>query len=399
MSSPPSPNTPTTPDARVEQVVTSMARNLAGRMDRYFSCLMVAQWLAALGVALWVTPRTWVGAVSSPNPYIAIALVFGGIVSLVPAALAWLAPGERWTRHLIAAGQMLMSTLLIHLSGGRIETHFHIFGSLAFLACYLDWTVLLTASAVILLDHTVGNFLWPHAVFGPSNVESWRWLEHVGWVVFCDAFLIATCISRMRSLRTVAGKTVEQDGLLTRAYTDALTGLPNRLRFQKQVESAVATAKANGSRFSLMYIDLDRFKEVNDTFGHALGDKVLLEVAARLTVGQNEDTMFARIGGDEFVAVCTGQGAHGAIDDRARDILTSLLSPIHIDGHDIVIGASIGVSQYPEDGSDQDQLLSHADTAMYNVKRKRRRGYTFYDDAMNATTEQRAQGQARLRSA
>src|SRR5258706_13125007 len=109
---------------------------------------------------------------------------------IFPLALAWSQLGRAMTYHVIAIGQMLTSALLIHLTGGRIETHFHVFGSLAFLAFYRDWKVLLTATVVVAADHWARGGFWPQSVFGVLSTSGWRWLEHAGWVLFEDLFLI-----------------------------------------------------------------------------------------------------------------------------------------------------------------------------------------------------------------
>jgi two-component system sensor histidine kinase/response regulator len=113
-------------------------------------------------------------------------------------------PGQIITRHALAIAQMLMGSLLIHLSGGRSETHFHVFGSLAFLAFYRDWRVLVSASAVVAVDHLVRGLYWPQSVFGTADPERWRWLEHAGWVVFEDLFLIHSCVQAVREMRQIA---------------------------------------------------------------------------------------------------------------------------------------------------------------------------------------------------
>jgi signal transduction histidine kinase/CheY-like chemotaxis protein len=164
------------------------------RTDRIFVFLMPLQWLAALVISLWISPFTWAGQVSAVHPHVWTALFFGGVVTVFPVALALIQPGSTWTRHVIAIGQMLMSALLIHLSGGRIETHFHVFGSLAFLAFYRDWRVLITASAVVAADHFLRGVYWPQSVYGTVQGASWRWLEHAGWVVFEDIFLTISIV-------------------------------------------------------------------------------------------------------------------------------------------------------------------------------------------------------------
>ena len=110
------------------------------------------------------------------------------------------------TRHVIAVAQMLVSAILIHLTGGRLETHFHIFGSLAILAIYRDWRVLITASAVVAADHLLRGIYWPQSAYGVLSVTPWRWMEHTGWVVFEDLFLIAACVQGSREIWEIAAR-------------------------------------------------------------------------------------------------------------------------------------------------------------------------------------------------
>ena len=289
--------------AAVEQVLRKFLGDIAYRTDRMFAGLMLLQWVVLIGLAVWFTPYTWVGARSERSPSLMLAIFFGGVISLAPALFAWIAPGQRFTRHFIAAGQMLTSSLLIHLTGGRIETHFHIFGSLAFLAFYLDWAVLLTASAVVTADHFMRGVFWPVSIFGVADTDAWRWVEHAGWVVFCDIFLIASCIERVRKMRVIAVQQVSQTALLRQAYTDLLTGVPNRLRLQSELTQYLQPPEGDPQPFALLYIDLDRFKEINDSQGHAAGDCVLIEVTRRLQTAMPDDALLARVGGDKFVAI------------------------------------------------------------------------------------------------
>ena len=163
------------------------------RTDRMFAVLLVVQWLAGIALALTLSPLTWQGSASSIHVHVSAAFVLGGLIAAGPVALALIAPGARLTRHVIAAAQMLSSALLIHLTGGRIETHFHVFGSLAFLAFYRDWRVLLTATAVTALDHFVRGIVWPQSVYGVGTGITWRWAEHTWWIVFEVGFLVFAC--------------------------------------------------------------------------------------------------------------------------------------------------------------------------------------------------------------
>jgi diguanylate cyclase (GGDEF)-like protein/PAS domain S-box-containing protein len=175
--------------------------------DRVFALLMVFQWVAGIGAAVWISPLTWAGTSSEVHPHVWAALFLGGLITFFPVFLALKNPGRASTRHVVAGGQMLMSALLIHLTGGRIETHFHVFGSLAFLAFYRDWRVLLTATAVVGADHFLRGVYWPQSVFGYAAVSPWRWLEHAGWVAFEDLFLIDSCFRSLKEMRAIAERT------------------------------------------------------------------------------------------------------------------------------------------------------------------------------------------------
>src|SRR4030095_15302095 len=124
------------------------------------------------------------------HPHVWLAIGLGGIIASVPVMLDIFLPGRTLTRHVNAAAQVLFSALLIHLTGGRIETHFHVFGSLAFLACYRDWKILLTATVIVAVDHLLRGLWYPESVYGVAFSTPWRTLEHAGWVIFEDIVLI-----------------------------------------------------------------------------------------------------------------------------------------------------------------------------------------------------------------
>jgi two-component system, sensor histidine kinase and response regulator len=189
------------------------------RIDRLFAGLMCFQWVAGVVAALVISPRAWAGSVSSVHIHVWAAVFLGGLITIFPVALAILKPGEVLTRHIIAVAQMLMSALLIHLSGGRIETHFHVFGSLAFLAFYRDWRVFIPATIVIALDHFFRGLYWPQSVFGVLAPSQWRWVEHAGWVIFENIFLIQSCLQTTKEMRESAAKQAELE--TTRAAAEA----------------------------------------------------------------------------------------------------------------------------------------------------------------------------------
>jgi two-component system, sensor histidine kinase and response regulator len=193
---------------RTAETFENLQRQQYARTDRLFAVLMAVQWVFGIVVATWVSPRTWVGAESTVHIHVWAAVFVGGIISAVPIMLAIMEPGHTATRHTIAVAQMLWSALLIHLTGGRIETHFHVFGSLAFLAIYRDWRVLVPATVVVAGDHLVRGIFWPQSVYGVLTASNWRFLEHAGWVVFEDVVLVWSCVRGTNELWRIAERTV-----------------------------------------------------------------------------------------------------------------------------------------------------------------------------------------------
>jgi diguanylate cyclase (GGDEF)-like protein len=173
------------------------------------------------------------------------------------------------------------------------------------------------------------------------------------------------------------------------ATHDALTDLPNRLLLADRVEQAIALADRNSTRFALLLIDLDHFKAVNDSLGHAAGDELLAEVARRLTATVRKSDTLARFGGDEFVLIVNDVAAADEIEGLIGKVCECLTRPIELSDLEVHVSLSVGVSIYPNDGADRETLLKHADVAMYQAKRAGRNGYQFYAPAMNAFTRER----------
>jgi PAS domain-containing protein len=170
------------------------------RTDRMFVKLMILQWIAGVLIAAWLAPKTWIGPESLVHPHVWAALFLGGVIICFPVMLGWLHPGATSTRHVMAVGQMLIGALLIHVMGGRIETHFHVFVSLAILACYRDWRVLIPATLVVATHHFVVGMLWPESVYGVLTASTWRTVEHAAWVIFADFFLVISCLRCQRDM-------------------------------------------------------------------------------------------------------------------------------------------------------------------------------------------------------
>ena len=182
------------------------------------------------------------------------------------------------------------------------------------------------------------------------------------------------------------------------ANFDALTGLPNRVQLDDHLKYALSLAKRSHEQLALMFIDLDRFKDVNDTLGHSSGDVLLVEIAERLRQTLREEDTASRLGGDEFILVipnCDTQGAARV----AQKILEVISVPFRIEQYDLTMSASIGIAMFPEDGVDLESLSKSADTAMYRAKQEGRSSYRFFTAAMQANATRNMQMVIALRQA
>ena len=166
------------------------------------------------------------------------------------------------------------------------------------------------------------------------------------------------------------------------AYNDSLTGLPNRLLLNERIEFALGLAERDGSSFAVLFLDLDRFKHINDSLGHMFGDRVLVEVSRRIRACMRQADTAARLGGDEFVLLLHQADARGA-EMAAQRLIDALTQPITLDELSFTVTGSIGIALYPDDGRSVDDLVKNADTAMYRVKEGGRSGFRFYQRQMN----------------
>jgi diguanylate cyclase (GGDEF)-like protein len=162
------------------------------------------------------------------------------------------------------------------------------------------------------------------------------------------------------------------------ARHDVLTGLPNRFYFEERLQAIVGDEAAFSPALALLYVDLDRFKQINDTLGHRVGDLFLKQVARRFSGTLAPGRTLFRIGGDEFIVIAEDQSDRDPVEALARDMLASLEAPIHIEGQDLFANASIGVSLCPADGETPSALQKHADIAMYRAKRRGPNHFEFY---------------------
>ncbi len=183
------------------------------------------------------------------------------------------------------------------------------------------------------------------------------------------------------------------------AYHDSLTGLPNRSYFSQLLSRGIAEAKRYNRRFALLFLDLDRFKIINDTLGHDAGDELLIEVAKRLNEALRETDTVARLGGDEFVVLLPEMNDEAQLSAVARKVLSAVSQPFRLAEQDLRITVSIGISVFPGDGEDEQTLLKNADIAMYHAKEGGKNNYAFYCEELNADSLERLALESSLRQA
>ncbi|MEG3641418.1 putative bifunctional diguanylate cyclase/phosphodiesterase, partial [Magnetococcus sp. PR-3] len=187
--------------------------------------------------------------------------------------------------------------------------------------------------------------------------------------------------------------------LETLAFQDSLTQLPNRTLFHDRLQQEIRSSRRQRKQFALFFIDLDLFKRVNDTFGHSVGDQLLIAVGQRLTHMVRDNDVVARMGGDEFTIIASDIKHAEAAAQVAQKITQKLSEPVELNGRRLLIGASVGIALYPDDGDNQEDLMRHADAAMYHAKQKRERGFAFFNSEMDAQSQRRMMLESSLEQA
>ncbi|MEM7584216.1 MAG: EAL domain-containing protein [Acidobacteriota bacterium] len=207
------------------------------------------------------------------------------------------------------------------------------------------------------------------------------------------------CVGRVWSFRDITERKKAEEATRHHAYHDHLTGLPNRMLFEDRLRHAVAQASRGHQLLALFFIDLDRFKTINDTFGHAAGDRLLIEVAQRLTGRKRGGDTVARLGGDEFLVLVNNLRQAEDAARVAEGILEALRPAVSLQGHSLHVTASIGISLFPHDGADGETLVKNADIALYRAKDSGRDSYQIYAPDMNARALEKLMFENSLRRA
>jgi diguanylate cyclase (GGDEF)-like protein len=310
-------------------------------------------------------------------------------VPLVGAYAASRGSLSRGARSGIAAvSLMLSSAVVVHLMNGSIEGHFHFFVMIPVVALYEDWVPFGLAVGVVLIHHGVIGTLAPTAVYDHRGAidHPWRW-------AFVHAFFFSTaCVGAIINWKLHESARSAEQSLTARvrhqAHHDTLTGLPNRAQLLDHAAALLADPARRGQPLSVLLVDLDRFKDVNDVLGHASGDVLLSRVGPLMAGAVRGDDIFCRLGGDEFAAVLAGADEATAVA-VARRLLELISVTMDIDGVLLNVEASVGIAVTDSLGDgDIDTLMRHADIAMYSAKRGRH-GFAVYEADQDTSTRER----------
>ena len=231
---------------------------------------------------------------------------------------------------------------------------------------------------------------------GSGGLNGWLMLP-IALALGGLAFLVGMVVRHMRgTARKIAAG---ESQLLHLALHDPVCGLPNRIYFGRRLEEVIGDVRRGGHSAAVFYIDLDHFKDVNDTLGHHIGDELILSVTQRLSRIMREDDLVARLGGDEFAIITVCPSDSYSLQALAGRIISTVCAPYSIDGHTIVIGASIGIAVIDRRARDAGDILRYADMALYRAKNEGRNRACVYDAAMDADLSQRKLLEGDLRDA
>ena len=308
-------------------------------------------------------------------------------------------PNLTWAQ--ILAAIVLLMYAVYHFDQGRALTLMMFFVVLSFGAFRFNTRHFVTAAGLVLAGYAavINLMMWmkPEAV----NV----WVEAFQWLTL--AFLLPTFAvvgGRISELRARLHRSNEELssalGMIQKLAThDTLTALPNRALFNETLIHAISQAARHKRSLALFFMDMDRFKNINDTLGHGVGDKVLQEAARRLTGAVRTSDLVARLGGDEFVLLVEEFGDTADLSEIAAKILASFEQTFTVDGQELALSASIGICTYPADGEEAPALLSNADIAMYRAKEQGRNRHCFYAAELNKLSQERLTLEAALKHA
>ncbi|MEA2721522.1 MAG: hypothetical protein QOJ39_3386 [Candidatus Eremiobacteraeota bacterium] len=239
-----------------------------------------------------------------------------------------------------------------------------------------------------------GSFLFDHRIVRLDGAV--RWIELHGKYEYDDS---GRAVRRVGAILDVTARKEAAEALYRAAHFDALTGLPNRTTLQQLLADVIARLQRDGSRCAVAFLDLDRFKDINDTLGHEVGDKLLRDVSRRFSAVLPANGVLARWGGDEFIVILPDVPDRDAVERTAQAIVFAAAEPFCVDALELAITVSVGIAECPAHGTDAGVLIRNADAAMYKAKQELGCGYAFFSDELHAVASARHRIQNELRKA
>jgi diguanylate cyclase len=342
---------------------------------RRHRCIVGLLWLHVVGL-FWFGLVEGLGVVSSMTSVLIVAAA---------AVLASIEVLGRRARSLAASlGLVTCSALLVYMWGGVIEAHFHFFVVLSILVLYQDWTPFLLALAYVVVHHGLLGAIEPHAVYNhPAAVDHpWR------WAVIHGVFVLAASAANLVSWRA-------NEQMLH----EPLTGLAGRAVFLHRTQIALDRLRRSRSTLAMLFLDLDRFKLLNDTLGHGAGDELLVAAAERLKNAVRRSDTVARLGGDEFAVLCEDVTSHEEVTlivERIREVIGR---PIPVGQSEVVTDVSVGIAFTTSPDIKPETLMANADTAMYHAKARRGTGHVVFDESIRIKESDRLATETALRQA
>jgi diguanylate cyclase len=337
--------------------------------------IVVLLWLHAVGLAAFGVLHGY-GVLHSVTE--------SGLVAAAALLAGWRRPSRKLRAAAASFGLITSSALLVHFWGGAIEAHFHFFFVVGVLMLYQDWFPFLLALVYVVVHHGLLGAVDPSSVYNhPAAVaDPWK------WAVIHAVFVVATSIANLVTWRV-------NEQLLR----EPLTGLPGRRVFEDRLAQSLARLDRHPSTVAVMFLDLDRFKVINDSLGHAAGDRLLIAVAERLRRTLRRQDSVARLGGDEFAILCQDVDGEPAMVAIARRLAEAVRRPLTIDGRDVETTASLGIALATDADTAPAELMRDADVAMYRAKEGGGDRCEVFDASMHAGVMERMETESALRLA
>jgi diguanylate cyclase (GGDEF)-like protein len=323
--------------------------------------------------------------------------ISGGVLTFSLVVAYRFIAGTGAMRALVAIVMMLFSLIFIQQHLGRIEMHFHVFIAMAILSLYKDTLPILIAALTTIVHHLVFNYLQFYEIsLFDMPVMIFNYGCGLDIVAFHAVFVIAEMIVLVYMVTLQLAHSIESHKqakevvalskkLQYSSMHDSLTGLPNRQNLYENLQLITANANRHKDKFALLFLDLDKFKHINDTLGHDVGDELLKVIAIRLKSILRENDIVARIGGDEFIIILSDIKSEQSILECISKILELFKKEIVVKGKILKSSTSIGCAIYPDDSKDVNALMKYADMAMYSAKDSGKNGFKFFTKSLDDT--------------